>query len=146
MDPVTTGLIVKGASSLAEKVIGVLDDLFTSDEEKAEAKLKLQALIQNHEVEMTKAKRDIIVAEAQSESWLTRSWRPITMLSFTSIIINNYILAPYLAALFSINVVLPIPPEMWNLLTVGIGGYVAFRGIEKTASKIGSVINKPKDK
>jgi len=73
----------------------------------------------------------VIVAEAQSEHWLVAAWRPITMLTFVVIIANNYILAPYLDAMFGSSLQLPLPPDLWDLLKIGLGGYVAGRSGEK---------------
>lgn len=54
------------------------------------------------------------------------------MLVFVLIIFNNYIIFPYAMAFgWSTAPMLPIPPEMWTLLTVGLGGYIASRGGEK---------------
>ncbi len=97
------------------------------------AKLKqdLQMAALTHEAELTKAAASIVQAEAESEHPLTAQWRPILMLSITAILVNNYILAPYLAALFGFSVQLDLPEPMWNLLTVGVGGYVLGRSAEK---------------
>lgn len=53
------------------------------------------------------------------------------MLSFVAILINNYIFAPYVQAFGGVAVVLEIPPGMWGLLTIGMGGYVGGRTVEK---------------
>ncbi len=84
--------------------------------------------------DIVNAKASIIVAEAQGASWIQRSWRPITMLSFVFIIFNNYVFVPYAVALTGDDVIpmLDIPPGMWSLLTVGIGGYIGGRSYEKT--------------
>lgn len=71
----------------------------------------------------------IIQAEAESESWLTRSWRPITMLWF-GILLGLYWfgLAPdYLIK--NPDVV----QQLFRLLQLGIGGYIVGRSVEKTA-------------
>lgn len=73
----------------------------------------------------------IVKAEAQSESWLTRNWRPITMLTFVIIIANNYILYPYLSLFWDKAPALPIPQDMWSLLKIGLGGYIVGRSVEK---------------
>jgi len=83
---------------------------------------------------LTEAQRDIITAEAEGESWLQRNWRPLLMSIFGVIIANNYILNPYLSAIFSVDIMLDIPPDMWQLLKIGIGGYIASRGGEKGVS------------
>lgn len=126
---------VKG---LVGSVGAIIDDLHTSGEEKAEAKQELAALeattlLSLAEVgkAVVETKRDVLVAEAQGDSWLQRSWRPITMLVFVFIIFNNYVLVPYVSAFGGAIPTLEIPNGMWALLNVGIGGYITSRGIEK---------------
>jgi len=81
----------------------------------------------------------IIVAEATGQSWLQRNWRPILMLSIVGIVVNNYILVPYLQ-LFSIPAqVLDLPERLWSLMTMGVGGYVVGRTGEKIVEKIAEV-------
>lgn len=113
------------------KEIGdVIDNLFTSDEERANAKIKVLEVFKEQQLELQKLQTEIIVAEANG-NWLQRSWRPILMLSFGFIVIYVKFIAP----LFN----LPIPPlenEFWNLLQLGIGGYVVGRSAEKIADKI----------
>jgi hypothetical protein len=53
------------------------------------------------------------------------------MLVFTAIVANNYILAPYLQAMFGWSVSLEMPEQLWNLLSIGIGGYIFGRSGEK---------------
>ena len=66
-----------------------------------------------------------------SGNWLTANWRPVTMLTFVAIIANNYLLYPYLALFFTNAPMLVIPPDMWELLKIGLGGYVVGRSAEK---------------
>lgn len=83
------------------------------------------------DAEWAKTQGDVITTEAKSESWITRNWRPLTMLVFVFIVAFNFILSP----LFSLKA-LPIPPDMWELLKLGIGGYVIGRSAEKTVPAI----------
>ena len=53
------------------------------------------------------------------------------MLVFVFIIANNYIIVPYVTAFGATVPTLEIPNGLWALLNVGIGGYIASRGIEK---------------
>lgn len=73
----------------------------------------------------------IILAEAQGESWLQRNWRPLLMLTCISIIANNYVLYPYVKAIFGWGVALELPEALWELLKIGVGGYVVGRSVEK---------------
>jgi hypothetical protein len=80
------------------------------------------------------------VAELQSKNlqtemqgnWLQRSWRPLLMLSLVFIVVNNYILLPYFPNVFT---GLDLPDHLWELLKIGVGGYVVGRSIEKAADK-----------
>lgn len=67
----------------------------------------------------------------ENENRLTRTWRPILMLLFGFIVFNNYIIHPWILALFGIAVMIPIPEAMWSLLQLGIGGFIIGRSIEK---------------
>ena len=110
----------------------LLDKLFPDPEAAASAKLKLMELQMSGELKELESAAGIITSEAQSEHWLVAAWRPITMLVFVVIIANNYILAPYIQMFFSQDVSLTLPPQMWDLLKIGLGGYIFSRGAEKT--------------
>jgi len=123
---------------LVESVGGIIDSVHTSEEEKLTAKAKLRELetaataqILSHAETLFQSQRDVLVAEATGESALQRNWRPLTMLVFVFIIANNYIIVPYVTAFGATVPTLEIPNGLWALLNVGIGGYIASRGIEK---------------
>ena len=84
--------------------------------------------------EEMKAASKIILAEASSSSWLTNSWRPALMWICIIVIFNNYILMPFVNVIFGTTLYLDIPDPMWNLLTIGVGGYIAGRSAEKVAT------------
>ena len=123
-----------------ERIIGPVSSLISEyiedPDKRAEFESKFRLALLSQETALVEASRDVVVAEAQGESWLQRNWRPITMLSFVAIIVNNYMLAPYFQAVAGWSVVLEIPEGMWGLLTVGLGGYVVGRTIEKTGSGV----------
>lgn len=119
------------AESALAPITDVVSEVVTDKDKRDELLAKIRmAIIEAGQNELA-AKRDIIVAEAQSDSWLASNWRPILMLSFTAIIVNNYILSPYLQAMFDFGMMLEIPADMWSLLKIGVGGYVVGRSGEK---------------
>ena len=79
---------------------------------------------------MQRMQTDVIIAEAKG-NWLQRSWRPILMLSFGFIVIYVKFIAP----LFDLKIP-ELENEFWNLLQLGIGGYVVGRSAEKIADNI----------
>jgi len=108
-----------------------------------EQKAKLEQGIQAYQLEMNRQLNDysktiikeqskIIQAETNSDSWMAKNWRPITMLVFVFIIANNYILFPYISLFGGTATALPIPDNMWKLLELGLGGYVIGRSVEKS--------------
>jgi hypothetical protein len=105
-----------------------IDAVHTSTEEKLTKKAELLAIQAtflskglDYEKSMLKARAEIIITEAKSESWLTRNWRPITMLTFLALVVADQtgLLAFRLAN------------EAWTLLQLGLGGYVIGRSAEK---------------
>ncbi len=109
----------------------IINKLFPDPLERAKAEVTLLELHQAGGLKELESAMNIIVAEAKSEHWIVSAWRPITMLTFTSIVANNYIVYPYLSLFWSTAPVLVLPPEMWGLLKIGLGGYVVGRSAEK---------------
>ncbi|MBC8387256.1 MAG: hypothetical protein H8E13_04320 [Actinobacteria bacterium] len=125
-------------SKIIKPVTDLVDDLHTSAEEKEEIKLKIKELENKfradaikYEAKIIESQASIVKAEVQGQSILQRIWRPILMLSIVAIVVNNYILFPYLSAFTDKVQVLDLPTGLWTLMTVGVGGYVAGRSWEK---------------
>lgn len=127
--------ILKAISSLIPSIGRTVEKFVTDKDLAMQLTHDIEKQLIGVQSDVVNAKASIIVAEAQGESWIQRSWRPITMLSFVFIIFNNYVFVPYGVALVGEDVIpmLDIPPGMWSLLTVGIGGYIGARSYEKGA-------------
>lgn len=117
----------------------LLDKLIPNPEERDKAKVEMMRLAQKGEFKEQENKVKVITAEAQG-NWLQRSWRPLLMMLFGVIIANNYIIAPYLGAMFDAQVMLEIPQNMWGLLKLGIGGYIGGRSLEKVAKEAPNIL------
>ena len=116
--------------SVIKDLLGGLDKLFTSKEEKIKAESIIKQILIEKQLELQKMQTEIILAEAKG-NWLQRSWRPILMLSFGFIVIYVKFIAPVFG--------LTIPAleiEFWELLKIGIGGYVVGRSAEKISKNI----------
>lgn len=115
------GQIFKPATEL-------IDNLHTSKEEKLQQKAVLLQLQTDflkeglqYEQEQLKQKAAIIMAEAKSESWLARNWRPITMLTFLGLVVLDQ----------TGQLAFRLADQAWTLLQIGLGGYVVGRSVEK---------------
>ena len=71
--------------------------------------------------------RSAILAEEVRGNWLQRSWRPLVMLTFVVII---------LVGAFTSLPILADTSRFWDLLEVGLGGYVVGRSGEKIVGTI----------
>lgn len=77
----------------------------------------------------------IIIAEAQG-NWFQRSWRPIGALTCFLIILNSYLVAPYLRAIFGDRIPdFVISGQMWAFFTAFLTAYGIGRSYEKTKTK-----------
>ena len=120
-------------------VTGLISEYIPDADKRLEFENKIRLALLDHETDLVNASRDVVVAEAQGESWIQRSWRPILMLTFGAIIANNYILIPWLLAFGVTTVaVLEMPAGLWALLTTGLGGYIVARTVEKVNGAEGS--------
>lgn len=81
-------------------------------------------------LEVAKLQSSIINTEMQG-NWLQRSWRPLLMLIVIFIILNNYVLLPYFPNTMEM---LELPEHLWDILKLGVGGYVAGRSVEKAVN------------
>jgi len=118
-------------AGLGKAVDNVLGRFFEDKDQAAKAAQELRMAMLEHEQTAQQVARDVVVAEAKSEHWITSAWRPITMLVFVVIIANNYIIAPYVDMLFNVGLRLDIPDQMWTLLQLGLTGYIGGRSAEK---------------
>lgn len=111
---------------LLSGILGVVDKAVEDKDQANVIKAKLNEMAVTGAFKELEAAAKIIVAEAQGESWLQRNWRPLLMVMFGAIVANNYILVP----IFNTPAA-DIPPDMWDLLKLGVGGYVVGRTVEK---------------
>ena len=132
------GEIFGFVSNIIKPITELIDDLVTTDEEKLELNARIKqienefkAKALSHEAEIVKAQASIIKAEVQGDLWIQKAWRPILMLSIVFIVVNNYILFPYISLLTDKVKILDLPTGLWTLMTVGVGGYIGSRGLEK---------------
>ncbi len=72
--------------------------------------------------EKTISEQAAAIREEARGNWLQRSWRPIVMLVFTVIV---------LAGTFLNLPILSDTSRFWDLLEIGLGGYIIGRGSEQ---------------
>jgi hypothetical protein len=117
-----------GASDLVKNVGDVVDKLHTSAEEKELAKREMEQIIldfeQNMQVEVTKRWN----ADMQSNNWLAKSIRPLT-LAFLLIALTTFTLMDFGFVDMEIK---DSWIDLWQILSItAFGAYFGSRGLEK---------------
>ena len=123
------------AGPIVSGLFGILDEVVEDKDEANRIKAKIAERQQELVETRLKGAIEIILAEAKG-NWLQRSWRPVLMLVVVAIIANNYLLVPWLSLFTDKVAVLDLPGELYTLMTVGVGGYIAGRTGEKIAGSI----------
>ena len=129
-------LIANILGTVAGPVMEVIDQAVTDTDQANRLKAELRRRLIDQQDAGLKARMKVVLAEATGESWLQRNWRPLLMIVIVAIVANNYLLAPYLGAMFGVGLQLELPEQLWNLMTLGVGGYIAGRSVEKTAGTL----------
>lgn len=135
-------LVAKIATGLVQGPLNKVLDAYVSDLElrrKLAAELEQQFMA--HLNKATELGAGVVMAEVQSEHWLTRSWRPMLMLILMAFLVIVGLLLP-LADLAAGKPV-PFAPRwnllptgFWDFLAVGMGGYIGGRSLEKVAGMV----------
>lgn len=108
--------------------------IFPDPEAAARAQLDLQMEVMRRSSELEAAANSIVKAEAESEHWLTASWRPILMLTFGTLIVARWLgfAAPGLSE--------AEVTKLWSIVELGIGGYVIGRSAEKILPSLADAV------
>ena len=135
--------IFASIGSVLKPATDLVDNLTTSKEEKLQLKNAMEQIqnalsekLLSYEAKLATLKASVIETETKG-NMLQRSWRPILMLSFGFIIIYEY----FISKVFSLPSA-NLPSDFWELLKIGVGGYVVGRSAEKIVTKVNFNKNK----
>lgn len=124
-------------SPLVKPLFDLVDDLFTSEEERSAAKLKLMEM----DMKPLMAQLDINKTEAQHTNWFVAGWRPAIGWTCAFIFFYTFVLRDLLVAILTVNGIdtSPIPdldlaevmPVLLGLL--GLGGLRTYEKVQGVA-------------
>lgn len=106
-------------------LFGFVDKAVEDKDQAARIKARLQEMVLTGQMKEIEAAAGVIVAEAQGGSWLQRSWRPLTMLVFIGLIVARWF------GLTVPNLTPEVEIKVFEIIQLGIGGYVIGRSVEK---------------
>jgi hypothetical protein len=124
------------ATALLQVGSKLIERIWPNPEEANKAKLRLFELQQAGELQEMTGRLAVIQAEASSSNWLAASWRPITMLTFVTLIVARWFgwAAPELNEAEYL--------KLWSIVELGLGGYVIGRSVEKIAPAIADAVRR----
>ncbi len=122
--------------ALAPIIGKVVANLFPDPAERAKAEAEALRQLLEHQGEIEQAAAKIIQTEAASTHWLAANWRPLTMITFTALIVARWMgwVAPNLSEAEYL--------KLWSIIEFGLGGYVVGRSVEKIAPSIASAMKR----
>lgn len=123
-------------AALAPILGDVVKSLFPNPEEAAKAEAETMRQLLAHQNSIEQAAASIIKTEAESQHWLAANWRPLLMLTFGGLIVARWFgyAAPNLSEAEYL--------KLWDIVELGIGGYVIGRSAEKIVPSIATVLKK----
>lgn len=113
------------APSIIDFIGGIVDKAVPDKDLAVKIKQDITSQLVPYFTTLLESQRDIIVAEANSESWLARSWRPITMLTFVGLVVARW----FGLTIEGIDDMMEL--ALMDMIKVGLGGYVVGRSGEK---------------
>jgi hypothetical protein len=123
-------------TALAPLVADIVKEAIPDADKRVEAENKVRLALLENSQQLEASASQIILAEAKSEHWMAASWRPLLMMVITAIVAWNYLIGGIIEAIIGRDILIPLPDEMWTLLTVGVGGYTLGRSGEKIAQNM----------
>ena len=117
-----------GAKELVKGIGGVIDELHTSADEKLAAELKIKELISKYEVDMEKEISTRWSSDMNSDSWLSKNVRPMTLIF---LVVSTVLLVFVDAGLISFDVKASWVDLLQLVLITVIGAYFGGRSLEK---------------
>jgi hypothetical protein len=125
--------LIPALAPILGKVVG---NLFPDPEAKAKAEAEVLAQLLAHQGQIEQAAAGIIKTEAASRHWLAANWRPLLMLTFGGLIVARWFgwAAPNLSEAEYL--------ALWDIVQLGIGGYVIGRSAEKTIPAVAAALRR----
>jgi hypothetical protein len=124
------------AGTLIPAITEILKQVIPDPNKRAEAQERITATILENEKAYVESAAQVIAAEAQG-NWYVSAWRPTLMYLLMAEIVWLTVFCPILGlADPTIKAMAGVPAQFWNLLMIGMGGYIIGRSGEKVAASI----------
>ncbi|KQO57579.1 hypothetical protein ASF24_17085 [Methylobacterium sp. Leaf86] len=104
---------------------------------RAEVQAEFQKAVLENQSALNQAMAEVMKADAASEGWLTRNARPMVVVWGLAMVTYVGVIAPMLGLQKEVIAALSATPDnLWNLISISIGGFILARTVEKGIAAI----------
>jgi hypothetical protein len=134
--------LLSTVAGLVKGPLSTIVDRYVSDaEQRQKLKAELERGLLDHLSKATELQQNVVLAEINSEHWLTSNWRPLLMMVLMGFLILVGLMIPIIDLIVGHPIMYQprwndLPEGFWNFLGVGMGGYIGGRSLEKITDTI----------
>jgi hypothetical protein len=110
-------------------VSGILNRIIPDADKRMEVEGEIQRALIANQAAIYDAMKEVMAADSASESVLTRNARPIVVM-WCLVMITWVVVSPMFGLqVATIAAIKAVPSDLWNLVMVGIGGYILAKSV-----------------
>lgn len=113
-----------GITAIIAAISGVLTKIIPDPDKRLEAQTQIQEALLASQSAIYDAMKTVMAADAASEGWATRNARPIVVFWCLGMITWIVISPMFGLQSATISAIKAVPSDLWNLVSIGIGGYI----------------------
>lgn len=126
--------MIKTIAEIINSLIPILMRIIPDPDKRLDVQNQIEQALINSQAKIYDSMKDVMVADASSESPYTRAARPTIVYWSLGMISLVVFLAPFGYDTSIINSLTKVPSELWNLMTYSVGAFVLGRSVEKSVS------------
>lgn len=143
---VVTSIVAPILALVNGPIFSIIDKLIPDPTLKAKLKAQISSETIKAQSGFEQNQKEVILQEIARGSRLSKSWRPVLMYLIMVLLLVYGLVLPVIDLFVEKPVVFKprwheIPNGLWNLLSLGIGGYIGGRSMEKIATAVSQTTN-----
>lgn len=119
----------EGITAIVTAISTVLARVIPDPDKRMQVELEIQKALLSSQSAIYDAMKTVMAADAASEGWATRNARPIVVFWCLSMITWVVISPMFGLQEATIGAIKAVPSDLWNLVMVGIGGYILAKSV-----------------
>jgi hypothetical protein len=118
-----------GITAIIASISGILNKIIPDANKRMEVEGEIQRALIANQAAIYDAMKEVMAADSASESMLTRNARPIVVMWCLAMITWVVVSPMFGLQVATIAAIKAVPSDLWNLVMVGIGGYILAKSV-----------------